>query len=220
MGMIRYDNQTKAEIRRLRQIGYSVPEINKKMGVSKTTILRYIKDVNIRPEFYQRWLDKKKTGTILKRRNLALAMEKADNIVKGLDKKDRAIITALLYWAEGSKKDFSLSNTDPDLIKTFLFSLKEAFHVKNEDIKISLRIYSDLDKKECLAYWSSVTGIKLDKNTSVNILFGSKKGKLKYGMCRIRVKKGGQLHKILFAICKKIKILTGPLSSMDRTEAS
>lgn len=217
---MRYDRQVKLDVQKLREIGCSVPEINKKTGVSKTTILRYIKNITIKPEFYQTWLDKKKTSIALRKRNIDLAEKKADNIIKSLDDKESAIIAAMLYWAEGSKKDFSLSNTDPQLIKTFLDSLKRVFHLNNEDFTISLRIYEDLNKEECLKYWSMVTGIKLDEHTSINILNGSKNGKLRYGMCRVRVKKAGQLHKTLFAICKKIILLTSPFSSMDRTGTS
>ncbi|TSC80784.1 MAG: Uncharacterized protein G01um101429_93 [Parcubacteria group bacterium Gr01-1014_29] len=124
-----------------------------------------------------------------------------------LTRKDLALIATSLYWAEGSKKDFGLSNTDPDLIRLFLYTLRTTFGIQNSDLKISVRIYEDLNKKNCLKFWSEVTGIKLGKETSVNVLKGKKKGKLKYGMCRVRVKKGGLLLKEIFCIIKRLNQL-------------
>ena len=123
-----------------------------------------------------------------------------------------------LYWAEGAKRDFTFSNTDAEMIKIFVYILKKVFRIKDEDLKISLRIYEDLDKNTCLRYWSKITGIKLGKNTSIDVLKGKKKGKLEYGMCRIRAKKSGLLLKEFFAIIKRVINLTSPHSSMDKNK--
>lgn len=119
-------------------------------------------------------------------------------------------MAATLYWAEGAKKDFGLSNTDPALIKVFLYILRSVFGVEEERIVVSLRLYEDLNKRECLAFWSNLTGLKLDNTTSVTVLKGSKNGKLKYGMCRIRVRKGGNLLKEFFSIIKQAEFLITP----------
>ena len=51
----------------------------------------------------------------------------------------------------------------------------------------------------------SIPEIRLDKNTSVDVLEGRKKGKLTYGMCRVRIRKGGLLLKEFSAIINHVK---------------
>ena len=123
-----------------------------------------------------------------------------------------------LYWAEGAKRDFTFLNTDAEMIRIFVYILRKVFKIKDEELKISLRIYEDLDKKTCLRYWSKIIGIRLEINTSVDILKGAKKGKLEYGMRRIRAKKSGLLLNEFFAIIKRVINLTSPHSSMDKNK--
>lgn len=129
---------------------------------------------------------------------------RANKFIKTLSDKEKIIFLSALYWGEGNKKDFILINTDPNLIKVFIEGLTHFFDVKKEDLKISIRIFEDLDRNECLKYWSKITGVPGDKFIAVNILKGKKKGKLSYGMCRVRVKKGGDLLKYILALKKRI----------------
>lgn len=120
-------------------------------------------------------------------------------------KREAAIIASMLYWAEGCKKGFSIANTDPKLIKTFIDNMFIAFGLNLSDLKVSIRIYEDLNRAECLRFWSKVTGVELSlAETSVNVLKGAKEGKLQFGMCRIRIKKGNIIHKTIRKIIGKI----------------
>lgn len=208
------------KIRTLRKKGYSVPEISRQYRFSKSTVLRHIEGVKISPQYYQRWLNRRNASKIISERNWSIASQKAEQRIGYLTEKDLAIVGASLYWAEGSKRDFSFSNTDPEMIKVFIYILRKIFRVSKEDLKISLRIYEDLDKNICLRHWSNITGVKLDSKTSIDILKGSKNGKLVYGMCRIRVKKGGLLLNELFSIVKRIDSLISPHSLTDKTRDS
>lgn len=120
---------------------------------------------------------------MLLKKNLDSAKKEAEEKIQFVTDKEAAIIISMQYWAEGSKKDFTFCNTDPEMIRTFIICLYRTFKIKPEDLKISLRIYEDLNRNDCLKYWSKVTGIGLNNNTTVNVLVGSKKGKLQYGMC-------------------------------------
>ncbi len=39
------------------------------------------------------------------------AKEKAEKLIKSLSKKEKAIFLTALYWGEGAKSDFGISNT-------------------------------------------------------------------------------------------------------------
>lgn len=212
MGKPVTSNEKIKRIQSLREHGYSLPEISKITRVSKTTVYRYIKDVQILPDYYSEWLGKR--GGSRKRKNLKekLALEKGKKLVGNLTGKEKVILLSALYWGEGSKKDFGLSNTDADLIRVFIRGLKEVFKINENRIRVSVRIYEDLDKDKSLAYWSKITGIPKEKFINVDVLTGKKKGKLEYGMCRVRVLKGGDLLKKINGIKKAIIESIAPIA--------
>jgi hypothetical protein len=114
-------------------------------------------------------------------------------------------LLAGLYWGEGDKREVSLINSDPELIKCFVDCLSY-IGVKKYKLKISLRLYADLDKQECLKFWSSLLQIDEASIKISEILSGNKSGKLKYGMCRVRVAKSGQYFKLIMSIINEVKI--------------
>jgi hypothetical protein len=192
------------KIQNLRKKGHSIPEISRECSISKSTVLRYVKKVEILPKYYGRWIDRHNAGKIVAQRRWDIAIKESKALIDGINKKDWILIVVSLYWAEGAKRDFSFSNTDPKMVKVFISILRNIFGVKNEDFKISLRLYEDLDKNKCIRYWSSVVGFSLRGRVSINILKGSKIGKLQFGMCRVRVRKGGFLLKKFSAITDRI----------------
>jgi len=186
----------------LRSQGYSVPEIGKLLKVSKTSVLRYVQNVKILPQYIDNWAGKRGGSKKKKLLQERLAFENGKKLVEIPSRKEKILFIAALYWAEGSKKDFGLSNTDPNLIRLFITGLREIFSINDERLRISVRIYEDLDREKCLNFWSEVVGIKKEKFVNVNVLFGKKKGKLPYGMCRVRVTKGASLLKEIVGINK------------------
>lgn len=204
---MRYSNKVISNIKTLRSFGKSIPEISRICAVSKTTALRHSKNVNILPQYYQSWLDKRKSSIVLSNKNWVIAQSNAEKLIKDINIRDIAIIGAMLYWAEGAKKDFSFCNSDPEMVKLLIYSLKTQFNIPSGDIKISIRLYENLDKNKCIKYWSKIVGFNLDNNVSINVLKGSKKGKLVYGMCRVRVIKGGFFLKSYKSVVRRINRL-------------
>lgn len=207
------DNKDKInQIKKLRQHGYSLPEISKITHISKTTVFRYIKDVKILPKYISEWAGKR--GGSRKRKLLKenFAFEQGIKFVGDLSYRDKLLILCALYWAEGSKRDFGLSNTDPELIKIFVKSLREVLNIDIARLRVSIRIYEDLDREECLDYWSKIVDIPKDKFVNINVLPGKKKGKLKYGMCRIRILKGGDTLKKINGIIKAVQQSFAPIA--------
>ena len=186
----------------LRSQGHSLPEISSIVQIPKTTVLSYIRNVVILPEYLSSWAGKR--GGSRKKRLIQerQALENGKEIVGIPSKKEKTLFLSALYWAEGSKRDFGLSNTDPELIKLFINGLREVYGITDEQLRISVRIYEDLDREKCLDFWSNIVGIDKNKFVSVNVIAGKKKGKLLYGMCRVRVAKGALLLKQIIGINK------------------
>ncbi|OGG14124.1 hypothetical protein A2773_05230 [Candidatus Gottesmanbacteria bacterium RIFCSPHIGHO2_01_FULL_39_10] len=206
------DNKTREKIVYLRKHGYSLPEISILTKIPKTTAFRYLQGVQVLPEYRTAWLGKR--GGSRKRMYLKekAAYEEGVKFVQSLSIRDKLLFLSALYWAEGSKKDFGLSNTDPDLIKVFVSILRDVLGISVHALRVSVRIYEDLDKEKCLDFWSNIVGIPKEKFVNVNILKGKKKGKLEYGMCRVRILKGGDILKKIKGINRAVKENFAPIA--------
>ena len=176
-------------IQRLRKKGKSIPEISRETGVPITTVQRYVQGVVI-PLKFQQALKEKQGGSKERARGLRENIYKQmRNEVGVLSRRDRFLLLIGLYWGEGAKQDFSIINSDPLLIKTFIHCLHDVGIFKDR-LSVSVRIYNDMSPEHAKDFWSSVTGVKKDFFRNTEIVEGKKKGKLPYGMCRVRVKSG------------------------------
>jgi len=192
------------QIIELRKTGHSLPEIRKIVGRGSSTVFKHIKDVEILPKFIESWESKRWSSKLKKTQQEEKAKFEAIALVPELTGREKILIAASLYWAEGAKGDFSLLNSDPDLIKTFIRALQE-LGINKDRIIISVRVFDDLEVEKSCLFWSKLIGIPRSRIKSVNILKGKKNGKLPYGMCRIRVSKGGYYLKLMKAIRGVIK---------------
>lgn len=196
----------------LRQTGHSFLEIKKAVGRGAGTVFKYACKVAVLPR-YQSILKAKQGGSTTRMlREQKNAGEKANTLIPPLGKTEKLLIAACLYWGEGTKKDFNLSNTDPDLIKVFVTCLEE-MGITKKDLRVTVRVYEDLNRKRAISHWAKIVGIAPKRILNVNVLKGKKKGKLKYGMCRLRVTKGAPHLKLIHGIIQTIKtrLQTSPL---------
>lgn len=198
----RTDVEIIRKIELLRTKGYSLPEISKKLKIGKTTAFRYAKDIMVLPQYVELLKSKRGGSRKIKQIKERQALAQAKKRFANLSDREKLLFISALYWGEGSKSSFGLSNTDHNLIRVFVFGLRELLEVTEDRLGVSIRIYEDLDKEKCLDFWSQIVGVPKEKFLRVDVLKGKKNGKLTYGMCRVRVRKGGDLLKKLVSINK------------------
>lgn len=213
---------TQSEIEKiisLRETGHSLPEITREVHRGSSTVFHYVKNVKVLPK-YQKILREKQGGS--KNRSHKAwneALTSAERSLSHLGKTEKLIIAACLYWGEGTKRDFSIANSDPYLIKVFTSCLED-LGVPKKDLKVSVRLYEDLNRKIAITHWAKIIGVPKKQISHINILKGKKHGKLPYGMCRVRMKRGGSYLKLLQSVTKVITNRLSPHSLTDRTAAS
>jgi hypothetical protein len=201
----KYISKDKIEkIKILRSQGWSLPEIYREVGVGYGSVSRYIKGVVVLPQYQQIWLDKRNGSKVKKERLEKIAYQKAKDLITNLNEKEKLLFIAALYWGEGGKKDFNFTNSDPEMIRIFVKCLENILKVDQKDIRVSIRIYEDLDRNTCLSHWSKITCIPVKEFVNVDVLKAKKTGKLTYGLCRIRIKKGGNMLKYLLALNRRV----------------
>lgn len=189
----------------LRETGHSLPEIKEITGRGHGTVFRYIKNVKVLPEFST--ILRIKQGGSRKKADEAWrdASSDAQSLLgDGLSLEQKLCILACLYWGEGNKMDLNLMNSDPGLIKVFVGCLYE-IGVPKDNIKINLRLHDDIDRNKAIIFWAKLLSIEPARIGKIEVIQGKKTGKLKYGMCRVRVAKSATYFKLIMSLISIIK---------------
>lgn len=203
------------KLKNLRRKGYSINELVKQFSIPKTTVWHHVHKIKVSPKYFSRWRAKYGGSAVRAQKNWEKSRAEAKKLLQSKNK-DLAIALAMLYWGEGSKKVCEFINSDGKMIQIYLKIIRNVFSVPNKMIKPTMRIFSGMNKNECLQYWSQIT--KIPKNRFiVRINDGStKRGKTLYGMCRITIRKGHFTLKIIHSLVDQIykeiaqKVITPP----------
>lgn len=229
MARVHYDKKIKQRAKDLRRDGLSYKEISLKLNIAKSTARLWVKDVKLRPDQREK-LYTKAIEAIRKSPNNSRERRKREieEILKLATKEIRfpinddafKLLGAMLYWAEGDKaKNFSISNSDPLLIKFMVEWMRKVFKITLDQLKANLNIYSQQNDLEIKKFWSELTGIPLEnfgKSFIKPANKGFKKNTLYYGTIKVRMAKGGDaLHRVfgwVKTLLKNLKI------DVDRVE--
>lgn len=205
MGKTKLSENKIQQIINLRKTGHSINEIQKQVGCGFGTVHRYCKNVSVSNK-YKRILKEKQGGSkIISFKNWEDARKKALlYIVNKPNLQERLYLLAGLYWGEGDKRELSLINSDPDLIKIFIYCLQD-IGIKTDQLKINLRIYTGINKNEAINFWSKYLNIDIRLIKISEIVEGGDRKKHKYGMCRVRVAKSGLYFKLIMSLIFEIK---------------
>ena len=203
-----------------RKRGYSYSEIVRKYGVSFRKAKEYLKGVDIAPKYRSEWLSKRGGS----RKSAALRFkyifeDVTKSYIKGAKptRREKLFVLASLYWGEGAKRELSFANSDPSMVRLFTSLLLEVFSLPSSRISASIRIFEDMNPEVCRSYWSSLLRVPVYR---VYVLKGKKRGKLTYGMCRIRLTKGTNILNTIKANTMCMSNFLAPIAQRDRAEDS
>ena len=97
-----------------------------------------------------------------------------------------------IYWGEGNKSSphtVRVSNTDPQLIRTFREFLIQICNVKISKIQYSLVCFNDINPDAAVEYWSKQLGVSSQKFGKIVQIpkqgKGTYKKKSQFGVCSI-----------------------------------
>lgn len=200
----------------LRSQGFSYNEILQQISVSKDSLSRWCKDIELTKEQKKRLINNKVFG---QRKGSLVAAEnkrqerlaKTEKFIKTgkkdvgvLSKRDRFVSGIALYAAEGDKTDrrVGFSNTDPKLIKFMMDWFTEFAHTPLDRMRGGLYLHENLNKDRSKEFWSSLTGISLDHFHKIYVVKNKKGNKFKkniheYGVFSIRLSDSSIHRKIM-----------------------
>jgi DNA-binding transcriptional ArsR family regulator len=196
----------KVEAINLRRMGKSYGEIRKEIGVAKSTLSYWLKDIPLKAVDRKRLYTKRivnlsmgsKSQKERRSREVESILKKArEEAISNVSEEAYKLFGVALYWAEGSKeKGFRITNSDPYLILFMVHWFEKVFKIKPNNLKAWLNIYRQQDDVKIKRFWSDLTGIPISnfgKSYIKPVNKGYKKNNLYYGTIGIYVTKGTDL---------------------------
>lgn len=217
--MARFRDREKALV--LRKQGMSYNQIKKILKVSKSTLSLWLRDYPLSKQRVRELRDWNEQRIEKFRETMRQKREKRLKEVYEVQKKfllplknhELFMFGLGLYWGKGVKKmtELSISNSDPSIIKFFIYWLTTPLRVPKEKLKVQLHLYKDMDIKKEIQFWSETLNIPSSQFYNPYIKESSSKrinhkGGFGHGTCNVRI--GGtqlaeKIHMSIKAIADK-----------------
>jgi len=222
--------KNKEEACLLRSKGISIRTISSKLGIAKSTVSGWCKNVPLTDE--QRRLLASQKGDFLKgiqsiQTHHQILREHAFS--KGIEKyshhrHDTNFVAGLmLYWAEGAKSHgtAAIANSDEHVIEFMIRWFDTYWSVDSQHMSLHMHLHSGQDERKEKLYWSKITGIPL-RNFQKSFIkpegSGYRKNILYHGTIKICAKCPGSsyiLKSILGAIAAFVEDKLNHKATMD-----
>lgn len=209
----------------LRTEGKSIRDIQTQLGVPRSTLSGWLKDVVLTDRQKKRLNNKARLALVNSRQKalkwhhhqkqlrLTKADTEAEKTLNNIDVNDLNILElalSFLYLGEGAKKEVtSLGNTNPLILKFFIKSVKKVF--PNSKLgKSELHLRSDQNERKEIDYWSKE--LNIDKNQFTYIkdkrVAKSKTYPEYHGVCVVRFTEVAIQRRLVFLSHKFCNIIT------------
>lgn len=158
---------------RLRHEGKTMNEIAAQVGVAKSSVSLWVRDLPISSKARARITSLQTAGQRASqqthfaktRRNLAFAKEEAEKIIRTVVvTPDVALLCcALLYWCEGAKdkndKTFTFSNSDGQMVRAFMKLMRHSIVLDERKFRARMHLHEYHNETLQRKSWSEITGI-------------------------------------------------------------
>ena len=154
--------------RELRAQSCTLQDIATELGVSKSSVSLWVRDVDFIPNPRRRSRRQRPSSLLV--RKLA-EIERCDQdgieLIGRMTRREFLVAGVALYAGEGAKTDGAVkfANTNPALITFFVTWLRTFFVVDESRLRISLYLHEGLDLLAAIAYWSQLTRIPVRQFT-------------------------------------------------------
>lgn len=186
----------------LRKQGKSYSQIKIELGLSKSTLSVWLRNYPLSRERINQLRGRsevrieKYRQTMQKKRDERLSQYYKEERKRWLPFSSRELFIAglFLYWGEGGKtlrNQLSINNTDPSVLKFVLYWMRIALEIPKDKIQVFLHLYSDMNIKKELDFWSKELNMPINLFTKPYIK-DSKRSDLTqkgygHGTCGLRV---------------------------------
>lgn len=163
----------RAEAIKLRLQGYTYSQIKGELKLAKGTLSNWLKNLPLSENTIKLLSKNKEISEDIRiekfrqtARNkwinrLSKVLETQRKEVLPLSEQELFLAGVCLYWGEGSKQRniVAISNTDPRIIKFVFYWMTVILKVPKDKLQVRLHLYSDMDVKVEVRFWSQVLSI-------------------------------------------------------------
>lgn len=159
-----------AVARELRAQAWTLQEIADELGVAKSSVSLWVRDVDFTPRPRNGRVAQRRAPNKLQRRKQAeieaLRAEGRSRVGR-LSDRDLLIAGIALYAGEGSKTDgcVGFANTSPPMVRLFCRWLRTFFDVDETRLRGRLYLHQGLNLNASTVYWSDITEIPHEQFT-------------------------------------------------------
>lgn len=210
---------------KLRNTGWSIGDIAKRVSVSKSTVSMWCRDIALSDTMIEQIAKKSKrksTDALLHysesvRLQRQLRTEESESEGKKrlgtLSNRDVYCIGLGLYWGEGYKKgsqEFGFTNSDPQMVLFYLQWLQVVFGVQKCDLilRISINTQHALRAHQVEQYWQQLLGVSSESFTKLSLIKTESKkiynDRSHMGTLRIKVRKGTSMRREVMGAIRSI----------------
>jgi hypothetical protein len=212
--------------RKLRLEGLSIGEIANRVGVAKSSVSLWVRDIELSPAQRKQLSRNGYSIELIEKRRIrrlenirlkrAAIMQEAARDIKKLSPDLLWLMGVALYWGEGGKTvrgGVRLSNSDPAVISLMMRFFRETCKVPDEKFRGHIHTFSHSNADAAERFWSRVSSIPRKRFYKTYVKpSGASKNKrdtLPYGTLEINVHDTTLFFKITGWI-EKVKVLLAP----------
>lgn len=160
--------QEQARARELRSQGWKVQDIATELGVAKSSVSLWVRDVEFVVPPARRRYDVRRVPNKLQRAKQAEIdelLEAGRRSIGRMTEQEFLIAGTALYAGEGSKTpgEVRFSNSDPRMIHFFCAWFRHFFVPDELRLRFRVYLHEGLDLEETHRYWSALTGIPIEQ---------------------------------------------------------
>jgi hypothetical protein len=152
------------QARQLRRTGLPLAEIAARVGVSKSSVSLWVRDVPFEAPVVRPSRGRRRDPNALQRRKqgeIERLLEEGRVRIGRLSEREFLVAGVALYAGEGAKRDGNVlfANSDPRMVVFFCSWLRHFFEVDESRLRVRLYLHQGLDLGAAIAFWSELTGI-------------------------------------------------------------
>ena len=158
------------QARQLRRAGLPLAEIAAALGVSKSSVSLWVRDVEFAGPVVRPIRGRRRDPNALQRRKqgeIERLLEEGRARVGRLSEREFLVAGVALYAGEGAKRDGAVkfANSDPRMVAFFCSWLRHFFPIDESRLRVHLYLHQGLDLAAAIAFWSALTDIPASQFT-------------------------------------------------------
>jgi hypothetical protein len=151
------------QARQLRRAGLALAEIAARLGVSKSSVSLWVRDVEFSAPVRSPRGRRRAPNALQRRKRAEIdrLIEEGRVRIGRLTEREFLVAGVALYAGEGSKGDGRVRfvNSDPRMVVLFCSWLRHFYEIDESRLRVALYLHQGLDLPAATAFWSALTGI-------------------------------------------------------------